>query len=707
MNIGIVIPQLNSYGGAEIYLLECLKRWQKHAEIVVYTPSFQKRLFKEFGIDSNVKVINLHLPRTSNKRFGLFEEVLVMPRIWEQQIQKHDLYFLYLFPTHMIQRRPSIWFAAEPMRMLYDLRHYSNDKDVEVAVHCYPKHYYDHMRVSDLEIMQQIIEKVDSGATFDKLVTISRTVGRYIKNIYGRNPDRVVYPGIHLPDDISPPPTFDKVLYVGRLWNHKRVGLIIKAMALTMSSNKLIIVGDGPEKNRLRKLARKLGITDSVHFIGDVSMEERDRLYRECTCCVYTPVREPFGMVPLEAAAAGRPVVATAGGGYSEILTGDAALFVPAYEGAIADGIHSLMSNPDRAMEMGRAGRKIAESYTWDRTADSLMDVFRETLRGPVGRRYGKREKPSGTSRTLLGAHYYPWYRAGKNILHWNENTEFSGVTDFPVGGSYSSHHRSVIKRHLRLAKRAGIDFFIVNLQVDFRGLNPEEAVATEKIFEVVEEEGHQIKLAILLAFYTEDQEIIKSTIRCVKKDFLSRPCYQRYKRKPVLWYFLNEPFQGLLFHEYGELTRLHQGIHPVATGAFAYTKFLPRLLCQFFSGWCFYSPLQVGPKNNWEEIWRESYRDFIEDDGEVRVFTICPGWDDSHLTSDSRSSKHRCISRMGLRTYKRMQKAALDLNPGPDYVVITSFNEFHENTHIEPSENFGDMYLRSTLAFKEKIVWK
>jgi hypothetical protein len=135
------------------------------------------------------------------------------------------------------------------------------------------------------------------------------------------------------------------------------------------------------------------------------------------------------------------------------------------------------------------------------------------------------------------------------------------------------------------------------------------------------------------------------------------------------------------------------------------YHKFLPRLLKGFFSGWCFYSPLQVGPKRMRESIWKETYRDLVEDGGRIRVFTVCPGYDDSPLTSAGRKdSRYRVIPREGTRTYQRMQKTALELTPPPDFVVVTSFNEFHENTHIEPSSKFGDLYLKSSRAFKEAL---
>lgn len=712
MNIGIVSPQLSSYGGSEIYLLECLKRWQRSADVTVYTPSFNEKLFEEFEITAKVEVRPLLAPRTRHRRFDLLYESLILPRLWEQQIEKHDLYFLYLFPTQIIQRRPSVWFAAEPPRMLYDLRNYSNHNGGQTAVHLYPRASYSQIRVSDLEVMLQIIEEFDSNPRFDRLVTNSRMTAQYLENISGRNADLIAYPGIQLPAQAPPPSSFDKVLYVGRLWHHKRVELIIKAMALTKSPNELIIVGDGPEKARLKRLASSLGLKRSVHFVGDVSMGERAQLYRECTCCVYVPVREPFGMVPLEAAAAGRPVVATVGGGYSEVLTREAACFVPAHEGAIAEAIHGFMSNPARAMKMGGVGRSIVGQYTWDRTADTLMDLFKETVGGGTGRRrrvIGRKkpneEEKSSPPKIQLGAHYYPWYRTGKKMVHWNENSEYAGVTDAPMAGPYSSHERATIRRHLRFARTSGLDFFIINLHVEFRGLNPAEIEAAQRLFKEVEKSNHPIKLAILLGLYTEDPGIVTRALRQVKSDFLRQPAYLRHQGQPVLWYYFNDSLQGLLFYHYRKIAALHRNVLPVATGSLAYRKFMPQLLRRFFHGWSFYSPLEVGPRVIWERIWKESYRDFIEDDGKLNLFTISPGYDDSHLTEENRSKKAtRRIPRMGLKTYERMQKAALDLDPAPHYVVVTSFNEFHENTHIEPSEKYGDLYLRSTRAFKDKL---
>jgi len=706
MDIAVVTPQLYNYGGSEIYLLECLKRWQAVANLTVYTPSFRPALFKEFGIGRKVKVVKLPSARTRNPRFKLFQEIVVMPRIWEQYIAQHDLYFLYLFPTQMIQRHPSVWFAAEPCRMIYDLRQYAGIDDDEIEVHFYPKLEYDRISPSDLQVLLQVIEKVDANVTFDRLAVNSEATSRYVENIYGKKADAVAYPGISLPDQTALPENYNKVLHIGRLWKHKRIDLAIKAMALTKSPNKLILVGEGPEEPKLREIADRLGMKEKVIFEGAISMAERARLYRECTCCVYIPVREPFGMVPLEAAASGRPVIASMGGGYSEILSEEAAIFVPANEGVIAQAIHRLMSDPRLAMKMGRSGRRIVEPYSWDKTASTLMELFAETVPVPRNRAAPAVKATQNSGGTKLGAYYYPWYRTGRHPLHWNENREHAGVTDYPVGGTYSSTRRSVLNRQVRQAVRAGLDFLIVNWQVDYRGLNPFDLEATKKLFDLMEEEGSPLKLSIMLAFDTEDPRIFLETIKKVKKDFTPRDAYHRHGSHPFLWFFFNDPFQGFFYHYYRNLKTLCRGLYPVASGGARYHKFMPRILSEFFKGWSFYSPLEVAAIGHREVIWRESYRDFSEEKNKLGIFTVSPGFDDVHLTAEYRRDKKiRRVPRRGTRTYENMQKAALSVYPRPDYVVVTSFNEYHENTHIEPSKKYGDLFIRSTRSFKERLL--
>jgi glycosyltransferase involved in cell wall biosynthesis len=701
MDLGVVTSQLDGYGGAEIYLLECIRRWQREIDVTVYAQTVNRPLLREFGIGERVKLVKL--PRSTVRgRYAFFHETVVQPRIWEQQIPRHQVYLLWQFPTQMIQRRPSVWFASEPPRVLYDLRHHATVEQDEALVHLYPKLSYDRLRVSDWQVLLHMIEKIDATSRFDRLATHCHGTARYLESVYGREADRVIYPGIDVKHPYSSPPSFDKLIFVGRLWRHKRVHLLLQALALSDPCIELIVAGEGPDLPELRSQARGLGIEKRVRFAGSASVEQRDRLYQEACCCVYTPVREPFGMVPLEAAAAGRPIVATEGGGYAEILKEDAAIFVPAAAPEVADAIHAILSNPQKAMEMGRAAQKAVEPHTWDRSAAELLELFRETA-GPRPRRSARSSE--ARRRTELGAHYYPWYRAGPEPSHWNENDEFAGVTDWPVGGPYSSGDRSLLERHVDQVVDAGLDFLVVNWHVESGGPSRDEVAATETLFEVVEERSAPLQLGILLVAGTDASQYIVDSIQRVRDDFMPREPYHLVLGLPLIWYFLNDPLMGFLFQEYRELERLSDGLHSIATGGIAYSKFLAGHLRKFFSGWCLYSPLEIASEQRREHIWKESYRDLWEEDAAIRPFSISPGFEDSHLTGRDRASRpHRVTARRGVATYERMQQIALELDPPPDLVVVTSFNEFHENTHIEPSVNQGDAHLHSTRAFKERL---
>jgi len=691
MNLGIVTPQLRHYGGSEIYLLECLRRWQEVMDVTLYTPFLRRELLEEFDVSSRIKVVKLPGGRSGPDAF--FYNTVVLPRIWEQVIRPHDLYFLYLFPTHFIQRRPSVWFAAEPLRTLYDLRREPHGGD-RVSIHLYPKMTYDRVSVSELDVLLHLIETIDSSAGIDRLATNSRTTGEYLRTIYGRNPDKVVYPGVSLPAKVSPPSSSDPLLFVGNLWQHKRVALVIQALA-RLPKGSLRIIGEGPEKQNLRRLAQSLGLDGRVLFCGRVDQNTLREMYERSSICIYTPEREPFGMVPLEAAAAGRPVIATEGGGYSEVLNDTCARFVPAHPDKIAESIAGVLGDPDLARRMGAAGREIAAQHSWERTASELLDLFGET----VSRRAARPRRP------LLGAHYYPWYRAGDNPQHWNENLEFAAVADLPVGGAYSSGDPDVISRHLQTAADAQLDFLVVNMQVTFQGLNPTELEATRMLFAAAEKGRQPFALAILLAINTEDVKVVEEAVKTVRTEFRPSPVYQHLRGRPLLWYYLSGPFLGFLFYHRDLLAELTRDFHAIATGQIIFNQFVPRPLRQFFGGWCVYSPLQVGRRTVREAIWTSSYRAFAEDGGPVRVFTICPGYDDKRLASPQRSqSRYRLISRRGTGTYKHMQQVALGLEPSPDLIVVTSFNEFHENTHIEPSQAFGDTFIRSTRSFKEAL---
>jgi hypothetical protein len=349
------------------------------------------------------------------------------------------------------------------------------------------------------------------------------------------------------------------LLSVGNLWRHKRVDLIIRALAW-LPQHELIVVGRGPEKRALRQLARHLGVHKRVTFRGRVNQTQLQELYAQCSMCIYTPAREPFGMVPLEAAAAGKPLVVSEGSGCSEVLDASCARFVPPQPEQIAQAIQEIAANANLARRMGEAGRAIARHYTWDRTASTLLKLFRDTVRP-------RKCMQASSHITLLGAHYYPWYQAGEQPRHWNENHEFATVMDFPSIGPYTSHDEHLLRYHLRQMLDAGIDFLVVNWQVTFWGVDPVEVAVTQKLFTAVERHGYPLSLAILLAVNTESIREVLHALAAVREQFMPSLVYHRFHNRPLIWYYLSGCFLGLFCYHYHDLLGMQHDCHAGAIG--------------------------------------------------------------------------------------------------------------------------------------------
>ena len=170
----------------------------------------------------------------------------------------------------------------------------------------------------------------------DRYVAISQHVASRIRRYYNRDAI-VIYPpvdtGFFCPD-ATPPQNF--LLIVSALVPYKRIDLAIEASCL--SGIPLRIAGDGPERERLMKLAADKKA--DVEFLGSISNEQIRDLYRRCVA-VLLPGEEDFGIVPVEAQACGRPVVALARGGALEtVIDGVTGVLVPdSTPEAFADGI--------------------------------------------------------------------------------------------------------------------------------------------------------------------------------------------------------------------------------------------------------------------------------------------------------------------------------------------------------------------------------
>jgi phosphatidylinositol alpha-1,6-mannosyltransferase len=209
---------------------------------------------------------------------------------------------------------------------------------------------------------------------------------------------RVLYPGVD-PQRFAPTPdgtgqraglAAGTILSVSRLNDlYKGHDTVIRALPLVRAkcpNARFLIGGDGPLRDYLTRIAQSVGMGEHVEFLGEVSDDALPDLYRSADVLVQLSREssseggaEGFGIVCLEAAACGKPVVAGWSGGLVEaVQDGVTGTLVDSLDlGAAAEAIVSVLEDPALARRLGRAGReRVLARFTWSHMALEARRIF-------------------------------------------------------------------------------------------------------------------------------------------------------------------------------------------------------------------------------------------------------------------------------------------------------------------------------------------
>ncbi len=175
------------------------------------------------------------------------------------------------------------------------------------------------------------------------------------------------------------------ILYVGRVEPLKGIDRLLEAMSYLKSRQgiKLVIVGGDDdsrdEVEQLKEMSLRLGIQDSITFLGLVEQEELPRFYSAADVCVVPSYYESFGLVPLESLACGTPVVMTGVGSARTIIRdGETGYVVPDNRPELlTEKIELLLSKPEADTNFINSVRASVTGFSWSHVADGILGECR------------------------------------------------------------------------------------------------------------------------------------------------------------------------------------------------------------------------------------------------------------------------------------------------------------------------------------------
>lgn len=207
-----------------------------------------------------------------------------------------------------------------------------------------------------------------------------------------RKPIRVIPFGVNVNEYTvrSPRPAGETLTigFAGRMLPAKGLDILAQALSTIADDKwKLLVVGDGPEREPFLSMLSDLNLTDRAQVTGGVKYDEMPQLFQQMDLLVLPTqttkrVREQFGRVLIEAMASGVPVIGSTCGAIPEVI-GDAGVVFPEGDAnALATAIRRVLATENLRRELARAGRRRVERhYSWEQVASQMYELFRDVLR--------------------------------------------------------------------------------------------------------------------------------------------------------------------------------------------------------------------------------------------------------------------------------------------------------------------------------------
>ncbi len=323
-------------------------------------------------------------------------------------------------------------------------------------------------------------------------------------------------------------------------------------------------------------------------------------------------------------------------------------------------------------------------------------------------------------------AFYYPWYGnrtdysnnslgiedpGGKDWHHWYDANDNYAGTDTPSYGFYDCNDPELIKKHLRLASDAGIDALICS----WWGIDDFTDKTFDNLLTVAKNISSEVKFTI---YYEASQQrflsgspqeainAMSSEITYILEEYSDSPYFFKTEDKPVIFVYSTMLYSPLMWENIIQKVKEENDCFLIADVLPVPEVKTEILSC--FDGIHVYNPTfyiceqrKLFNTNDTYGTIKEMYfsmRDIAKSYGKLWAATVIPGYDDRIIRNPG-----MLIDRNDGDTYNDLWE--LCINGEADWVLVTSFNEWHEGTEIEPSEEYGNYFISRTSDWAKRFT--
>jgi glycosyltransferase involved in cell wall biosynthesis len=356
-------PEAGYNPGIETVVYNLAKNIGKNEEVTVYT-SFINGGEEEDHLDG------FRVLRASKNKIGLFSLNNLLHgykviKKYRREIKNEDI-------LHDIGSLASYWFKSFECPSVATFHHYEASTDLRSVLQNLPYFF--------LPKKESIVDRVIAVSDFSKkqLIDLYSIDEKKISVIPNGIDLNTFYP-------IKKDSCKNLLLYAGPLTRRKGLTTLLHAMPRVIKeieNPKLIITGEGPEKNRLIKEVKNLGIANHVEFVGFLPRKELVEYYQDATVFIFPTVLEGFGLVALESIASGTPVIASRIQPLISILDNAGIFFKAGDHNQLAQATIEILKDSKLRDDLRKKGLERVKKFSWDKIAEKHLELYQNLIDG-------------------------------------------------------------------------------------------------------------------------------------------------------------------------------------------------------------------------------------------------------------------------------------------------------------------------------------